>query len=197
MTDVLSTAPGVKILVTSRASLKVQGEHLYPLAGLRVPDATLPIPAEDWQALRGYSAVELFIQGAQRVRPILSCSSQDLAHVAHICRLVQGMPLGILLAAAWIEMLSPEEIAAEIQRSLDFLETDLRDVPAGSAAYGRSLTTRGGCSMSGSRRSFRALSVFRGGFTREAALEVAGASLRDLMALVNKSLAASFLARAV
>ncbi len=100
LTELLSAAPGVKVLVTSRASLKIQGEYLYPLAGLRVPDATLPVPADNWQALRGYSAIELFMQGAQQARAGYELRSRDLEHVAHICRLVQGMPLGILLAAA-------------------------------------------------------------------------------------------------
>ena len=188
VTDVLSTAPGVKILVTSRASLKVQGEHLYPLKGLPVPDAMLPIPVDDWQALRGYSAVELFIQGGQQVRPDLELRSEDLAHVAHICRLVQGMPLGILLAAAWVEMLTPEEIATEIQQSLDFLETGLRDVPLRQRSIRAVFDHSWRLLDEREREVFQGLSVFRGSFTREAVLEVVGASLRDLMSLINKSL---------
>jgi predicted ATPase/DNA-binding SARP family transcriptional activator len=188
VTDLLSTAPGVNILVTSRASLKVQGEHLYPLKGLPVPDATLPIPADDWQTLRGYSAVDLFIQGGQQVRPDLELRSQDLAHIAHICRLVQGMPLGILLAAAWVEMLTPEEIVAEIQQSLDFLETDLRDVPLRQRSIRAVFDHSWRLLDEREREVFQALSVFRGSFTREAAQEVVGASLRELMSLINKSL---------
>jgi predicted ATPase/DNA-binding SARP family transcriptional activator len=188
VTDVLSTAPRVKILVTSRAILKVQGEHLYPLAGLQVPDPMLPIPADNWPALRGYSAVELFIQGGEQVRPDFELRPQDLAHIAHICRLVQGMPLGILLAAAWVEMLTPEEIAAEIQQSLDFLETDLRDVPPRQRSIRAAFDHSWRLLEEGEREVFQGLSVFCGGFTREAALEVVGASLRDLMSLSSKSL---------
>jgi predicted ATPase/DNA-binding SARP family transcriptional activator len=188
VTDLLSTAPGVKILVTSRASLKVQGEHLYPLAGLEVPDAVLPTPADDWPALRGYSAVELFIQGGQQVRPDFELRPQDLAQIAHICRLVQGMPLAILLAAAWVEMLTPEEIAAKIQQSLDFLETDLRDVPPRQRSIRAAFDHSWHLLEEREREVFQGLSVFHGGFTREAALEVVGASLRDLASLSNKSL---------
>lgn len=188
VTDVLSTAPGVKILVTSRVGLKVQGEHLYPLTGLRVPDATLLAPADDWQALRGYSAVELFVYGAQQVRPDFELRAQDSVHVVHICRLVQGMPLGILLAAAWVEMLAPEEIAAEIQHSLDFLETDLRDVPLRQRSIRAVFDHSWRLLDEREREVFQGLSVFCGGFTREAALEVVDASLRDLMSLGNKSL---------
>jgi len=188
VTDLLSTAPGVKVLVTSRAGLKVQGEYLYPLTGLRIPEATLPDPADDWRALRGYSAIELFVQGAQQVRPDFELRSQDVAHVVHICRLVQGMPLAILLAAAWVEVLTPAEIAAEIQRTLDFLETDLRDVPLRQRSIRAAFDHSWRLLDEREQEMFRGLSVFCGDFTREAALEVVGASLRDLMSLANKSL---------
>jgi predicted ATPase/DNA-binding SARP family transcriptional activator len=188
VTDLLSTAPRVKILVTSRAILQVHGEYLYPLTGLQVPDAILPTPADDWPALRGYSAVELFIQGGQQVRPDFELRPQDLAQIAHICCLVQGMPLGILLAAAWVDMLTPEEIAAEIQQSLDFLETDLRDVPLRQRSIRAAFDHSWRLLEEGEREVFQGLSVFCGGFTREAALEVVGASLRDLVSLSNKSL---------
>ena len=188
VTDVLSTAPGVKILVTSRSGLRVQGEHLYPLTGLQVPDAMLRSPADDWQTLRGYSAVELFRQGARQARPDFELRSADMVHVARICRLVQGMPLGILLAAAWVGMLTPEEIAAEIQQSFDFLESDLRDVPLRQRSIRAAFDHSWRLLDEREREVFRGLSVFCGGFTREAAWEVVGASLRDLMSLVHKSL---------
>jgi tetratricopeptide (TPR) repeat protein len=114
--------------------------------------------------------------------------SYDLIAIAHICRQVQGMPLGILLAAAWMGILSPAEITAEISRGLDFLETDWHDLPERQrnlhAVFGGSwnlLTER-------EREVFQALALFRGGFTREAAQKVAGASLHDLKALADKSL---------
>jgi predicted ATPase/DNA-binding SARP family transcriptional activator len=188
LTDVLSTAEGVKVLVTSRISLNVQGEHLYHLAGLRVPEATVPAPADPRQVVSGYAAVELFVQGAQQARPGFELRAQDWAHIAHICRLVQGMPLGILLAAAWVGVLSPREIATEIRQTLDFLETDLRDVPARQRSIRAAFDHSWRLLDAREQEIFQGLSVFRGGFTREAALEVAGASLRDLMSLVNKSL---------
>ena len=69
------------------------------------------------------------MQSAKRVRPDFDLQADDLIYVARICRLTQGMPLGILLAAAWVDTLSLQEIATEIDQSLDFLETELRDVP--------------------------------------------------------------------
>jgi predicted ATPase/DNA-binding SARP family transcriptional activator len=188
VTDLLSAAPGIKVLVTSRASLKVQGEYLYPLTGLHIPEPTLPAPSETWRALRGYSAIELFVQGAQQVRPDFELRSQDVVHVVRICRLVEGMPLAILLAAAWTEILAPEEIAAEIQRTVDFLETDLRDVPLRQRSIRAAFDHSWRLLDEREQEMFRGLSVFCGDFTREAALEVVGASLRDLMSLVNKSL---------
>jgi tetratricopeptide (TPR) repeat protein len=98
------------------------------------------------------------------------------------------MPLGILLAAAWVDMLTPEEIAAEIQQSLDFLETDLRDVPPRQRSIRAAFEHSWRLLEEREREVFQGLSVFRGGFTREAALEVAGASLRDLVSLSSKSL---------
>jgi tetratricopeptide (TPR) repeat protein len=98
------------------------------------------------------------------------------------------MPLGILLAAAWVEMLTPEEIAAEIQQSLDFLETDLRDVPARQRSIRAAFDHSWRLLNEREREVFQGLSAFCGGFTREAALKVAGASLRELTSLSHKSL---------
>jgi predicted ATPase len=182
VTDVLRTAPDVKILSTSRAGLNVQGEHLFRLTGMDMPDwETLDDAAE-------YSAVKLFLQSARRARPGFGLEADDLKYISCICRLVGGMPLGILLAAAWLTMLTPAEIAAEIEASLDFLETDLRDVPERQRSM-RAVFDHSWNLLTGREQEvFQALSVFRGGFAREAAQQVAGASLRELRSLVDKSL---------
>ncbi len=181
-TDVLKTAPDVKVLSTSRVRLNVQGEQLFHLAGMDFPDWETPEDAAE------YSAAKLFLQSARRVRPGFELRADDLKYISRICRLVGGMPLGVLMAAAWVEMLTPEEIAAEIGQGLHFLQTDLRDVPERQ----RSVRAVFDCSWTllakPEREVFQQLSVFRGGFTREAAQQVAGASLRELVALVNKSL---------
>jgi tetratricopeptide (TPR) repeat protein len=153
-----------------------------------VPEAAILDMAIDGQTLRGYSAIELFVLGAQQVRPDFELRAEDLVHVAHICCLVQGTPLAILLAAAWVEMLAPEEIAREIQHSLDFLETDLRDVPSRQRSIRAAFEYSWHLLDEDEQEMFRGLSVFCGGFTRKAAQEIVGASLRDLMSLVNKSL---------
>jgi tetratricopeptide (TPR) repeat protein len=98
------------------------------------------------------------------------------------------MPLAILLAAAWMELLTPGEIAAEISRSLDFLETDARDVPGRQRSIRAVFNHSWDLLSEREQESFAGLSVFRGGFTRQAAQRVTGISLRELMGLVNKSL---------
>jgi hypothetical protein len=97
------------------------------------------------------------------------------------------MPLAIELAAAWVEMLSPGEIAAEIERSLDFLESDLRDLPERHRSLRAVFVSSWALLTEAEREALQGLSVFRGNFTRQAAEKVAGASLRTLLALVNKS----------
>jgi len=156
---------------------------------------TSPHGPGDGQDVAQYSAVRLFLTSARRVRPGFEPTVDDLTDVAGICRLVHGTPLAILLAAAWIEGLTPAEIATEIGRSFDFLETDIRDVPAEGRLGGeRQQSMRAVFDHSWSlltereQEVFQVLSVFRGGFTQGAAQPVTGASLRELRALVNKSL---------
>jgi predicted ATPase/tetratricopeptide (TPR) repeat protein len=182
VTEILQTAPGVKILAASRARLNVGGEHLFPVSGMHVPDE------ETIEDATQYSAIKLFLSNVRRTQPSFEPTADELTGVVRICRLVEGMPLGILLAAAWAEMLTPTEIAAEISRGLDFLETDLRDVPERQRSMRAVFDHSWNLLTEREREVFQALSVFRGGFTREAAQEVTGASLRELMALVHKSL---------
>jgi tetratricopeptide (TPR) repeat protein len=135
-----------------------------------------------------YSAVKLFMQSAQRARPGFELHADDLQYIARICRMVHGLPLGILLAASWLEMLSPQEIADEMARSLDFLETEMSDIPTRQRSIRAVFEYSWDLMTPDEQAAFMRLSVFRGGFTREAAQAVANASLRVLMSLLNKSL---------
>jgi predicted ATPase/DNA-binding CsgD family transcriptional regulator len=182
-TEILQSSPKIKIIATSRARLNVLEEQLYPVSGLNLPDSVTEI-----QKAECYSAISLFRECARRVSPEFELTADNLEFVIRICRAVQGFPLGILLATGWLEMLTPPEIAAAIERDFSFLEADLSDLPERQrsmrAVFHQSwkiLTER-------EREIFSAFSVFRGGFTAEAAHAVAGATLRDLMGLVNKSL---------
>jgi predicted ATPase/DNA-binding SARP family transcriptional activator len=188
VTVMLAAAPDVRVLATSRARLGLQGEHLYTLTGMQSPAPVSLAAVEMPEEALAYSAVKLFMQTAQRVDPGFEPQPEELAAIARICHLVEGMPLGILLAAAWVDMLSPQEIAAEVERSLDFLATDLRDVPARQRSIRAVFDRSWSLLAEWERQVFQGLSVFRGSFTREAAQQVTGAELRDLRSLVDKSL---------
>jgi predicted ATPase/predicted Ser/Thr protein kinase len=188
VSDVLQAAPDVRILSTSRARLNVQGEHLFHLAGMDFPEPLPQAEVETPEDALEYSAVKLFLQSARRVKPGFELAADDFRYVTRICRLVGGMPLGILLAAAWLTILTPAEIAAEIEASLDFLETDLRDVPERQRSMRAVFDHSWNLLTAREQVVMQALSVFRGGFTRKPAQEVTGATLRELRALVDKSL---------
>jgi predicted ATPase len=181
--DILESTQNVKILVTSRERLNLREEQIYPIQGLEFPDWETPQDAAE------YTAVQLFLQSARRNLPDFTLTGgDDLTYLARICRLVVGMPLAIELAAAWVEMLSLEAIAAEIQQGLDILETELRDVPPRQRSIRATIDYSWQKLTDSEKEIFIKLSVFRGGFTREAAQAVAGANLRQLAHLQNKSL---------
>jgi predicted ATPase len=179
--DILKAAPDVTIVATSRSKLNLTGETVLALSGLDTDWET----AEDASQASG---VQLFIEAATRSNPGFVLELDDLDPLARILRLTGGMPLGILLAAAWVDMLPIGEIATEIAKSLDFLETEMGDIPDRQRSI-RAVFDYSWTLLSPEEREvFTALSVFRGSFGRDAAEAVAGASLRDLANLANKSL---------
>ncbi len=179
--DLLAAAPGVKLLVTSREVLHLQEEWLYPVRGLPVPES------EHVENVADYSAVALFVERARRRRPDFS-PADERAAIARICRLVEGLPLALELAAAWTRTLSCEAIAAEIASSLDFLATRWRDVPERHRSMQAVFDQTWQALSEEEQRVFSCLAVFRGGFRREAAQVVSGGALQTLSALVDKSL---------
>jgi serine/threonine protein kinase/predicted ATPase len=181
--EILQHAPFVQIMVTSRALLRLRNEHSYEITGMILPEDTVSI-----DQLQEYPAIKLFLQSAHRVMPDFVVDEHSAPHVVQIIGQVQGLPLGIELAAAWLEMLSGEEIVAEINQSLDFLETDLRDVPERHRSIRAVFEYSWNLMQETERDSFMKLTIFRGGFEREAAQSVAGAGLRTLNSLINKSL---------
>lgn len=176
-------APGTQLLVSSREKLNLQSEQLFPISGLAFPQEGEPLTE-----VVQFSAVQLFLQRARRARPRFRLTEENRDSVADICRMVNGMPLGIVLAAAWLDTLTPAEIAAEIGRDLDFLATEMSDVPARQRSLHAAFNYSWRMLAPEEREIYSQLSVFRGGFSFEAATAVSGASLRDLQALVNKSL---------
>lgn len=181
VSDILKAAPGIRVIATSRSKLHLTGESVLILAGLESS-------WEDPEDAQQTSGVRLFLDAARRVRPDLSPGPEDLAALSEILRLTGGMPLGILLAAAWVDMLSIPEIAREIAGSLDFLETNAADTPDRHRSIRAVFDYTWRLLEPDEQRVFAALSVFRGGFTRDAAAAVTEASLRDLANLAGKSL---------
>jgi predicted ATPase/DNA-binding CsgD family transcriptional regulator len=179
--EILQKAPNVRVLATSREMLNLQGETALSVSGLDFP---IWEPSDD---LLTYDAVQLFLQSAHRVDPGFEPGASDLRHLAHICEMVQGMPLAIELAAAWMAVLCPEEIADEVRKGLDILTTEMRDVPERHRSIRVVFDHSWSLMDQTEREVFMRLSVFCGGFTREAAQQVAGASLQSLAGLVSKS----------
>ncbi len=178
-TEILQTAPEVRLLVTTRERLRLSSETIFALDGLAVAQGADEQPA---------AAEQLFIQTAQRVRPTFEPAAVDWPAIHQICRLVGGMPLGLILAAARIELLSPLEIVTEIRRSLDFLAADLRDMPARHHSLRAVFESTWHALSAADQKIFSKLAIFSGGFTREAATAVADASLASLTALHHRAL---------
>lgn len=181
LTDILAAAPDVKLLVTSREVLNLQEEWRYSVSGLHYPETTTA------DQPGSYSAVQLFIERARQVHGSLSLADEQ-TDVIRICQLVNGMPLALELAAGWAKALMPKEIVIEIQRSLDFLSTSVRNVPQRHQSITAVFEQTWQRLTAEERRVFSALSIFSGSFQREAAEAVAGVSLRVISALVDKSL---------
>ncbi|HSL43992.1 MAG TPA: BTAD domain-containing putative transcriptional regulator [Anaerolineales bacterium] len=179
---ILQQTTGIKLLVTSREALNVQGEWLLEIHGLSFPR----IGQKD--NLDEYSAVALFLQHARRARPELLLNEKDKQGVVRICNLVEGMPLPIEIAATWAKILSPEEIALEIEKNLDFLQTQMRDLPERHRNMRAVFDYSWRMLSPEEKRILSRISVFRGGFQRQAAEQVAGASLQILSSLINRSL---------
>lgn len=189
LTDILLAAPRVKIIVTSREVLDLHGEWLLPLAGMASPQREVS-ERGTLDQLKTYDAIRLFDQCARRARPDFDLAAEG-AHVGLICRLVDGLPLGIELAAAWLKLLSCAQIATEIEkieRSLDFLATTQRNVPARHRSIRAVFEYSWALLPEVERVVLRRLSIFRGGFRPEGAEQVAGATLPILATLVEKSL---------
>jgi predicted ATPase/DNA-binding CsgD family transcriptional regulator len=181
VSEILLTAPGVQILATSRERLNLQSETILIVGGMEIPGQ---VDSED---PLNYDAVSMFVQSARKVRPGYDPSLEVLGQITKICQIVQGMPLAIELAAAWLHILNVEEIAEELETGLDILATEVRDTPERHRSI-RAVFDHSWSMMDQTEQEiFKRLSVFRGGFTREAAQQVVGASLQQLTGLVNKS----------
>jgi len=180
--DILTSAPGVQILATSRERLRLRVERVYEVGGL-------PFPLDaDLADADTFDAVRMFVACVRHTHPQYTLSAADMPAVTQICRLAAGMPLGIELAAAWVPALPVAAIAAELATSLDLLETTMRDVPQRHRSARAVFEHSWELLTAEEQALFKQLSVFRGGFTFQAAQQVASAKLGTMARLVDKSL---------
>jgi predicted ATPase/class 3 adenylate cyclase len=176
--EIIEHAPNVELLTTSRERLNVQSEWVLDVHGLGLTEN------EDG----GSGALRLFVERATQVEPGFSLDDDEDLEARRICGLVDGLPLGVELAASWVSVLSCAEIADEIEQNIDFLATSMRDVPERHRSL-RAAFDQSWRLLSGEQQQALArMSVLRGDFGREAAAAVAGADLRLLSELVSKSL---------
>lgn len=169
-----------RIIVTSRERLDVRGEVVFSVAGLK--------HSADLRRVADSDACRLFVERALLVRPGHTWSGDDERQIVRLCHLLEGIPLAIELAAAWVQVLSCEEIADEIERNLDFLSASSRDVPERHHSLRAVFDYSWGLIGPEEAKAFRRLSVFRGGFDHRAAQEVADVGMHQMRALIGKSL---------
>lgn len=183
--NLLSIAPGLRLLITSRVALNLREEWFHPVEGLSFPaeDHTELSVAE----LARYDAMRLFEQHARRIRSDFSFSS-DRAAVARLCQLVAGMPLALELAASWLKLLSVERIVTDLEGGLDILTTRERNIPERHRRMRPVLEESWQLLSPIEQQALAALTIFRGSFSAEAAEQVGGVSLATLAALVEQSL---------
>lgn len=188
--EVLQHAPHVRILVTSRERLNLKAEWLFDVDGLAYPprDARGGTAPHTLAQLTDYSAVQLFVQRAIQIFPGFAAPEATLKTIVQICQQVAGMPLAIELAAAGVRVMTVAKIEQQIRANMDSLATTLRDVPMRHRSMRAVFDHSWNLLSEPEQRLFSRLAVFRGGCTREAAEQVAEATLVALTALVDKSL---------
>lgn len=182
VSEIIQSSPGVKILVTSREKLNLLSETTLVISGMTLPEQ--PIPDD----LAEFDAVTLFVQSANKACPGFMPSTDEIDFIMKISSIVQGMPLAIELAAAWMQIIPVAEILKELEKGPDILVTEAFDSPKRHRSMRNVFDHSWSLLSQSDKEIFIRLSGFRGGFTRQAARQVSKASLQDLMGLVNKSL---------
>lgn len=179
----LDAAPGVKLLVTSQQPLDLWDEWLFPVNGLAVP----PANEDDAETLHSTPAIALFALNAQRRDPDFQIDREKQA-VARICRLVDGLPLALELAAAWLTGMTCAGIAEKIEADLDFLATSATRIPERHRSIRAVLRQSWTLLAPEEREGLRRLALFRGSFSTGAAQEIARVPLPLLRCLVERTL---------
>jgi predicted ATPase/transcriptional regulator with XRE-family HTH domain len=191
----LTTAPGLTVLVTSRVALRVQGAHEFPVPPLALPTAAATPVVE---TVAASEAVRLFVERAREARPDFTLTTENASAVAAICRRLDGLPLAIELAAAWVKMLPPAQLLARLTNRLRLLAGGGPDLPARQQTLQATIDWSYNLLAPAEQVLFRRLAVFAGGWPLDAAEAVcdfgaeAGVASLDVLAgllqLVNASL---------
>lgn len=190
--ELLARCPQLKVLVTSRAVLHVQGECEFPVSPLALPDLTRLQPSE---ALAQYAAILLFLQRAQAVKPGFRLTSTNAHTIAQICVRLDGLPLALELAAARIKLLSPQELLARLEHPLEVLTGGPHDLPDRQQTLRHTILWSYQLLDAQEQRLFQQLVVFVGGCTLDAAQAVCAALDKNaasfferVISLLDKSL---------
>jgi predicted ATPase len=192
LAELLALAQGLKILVTSRAALRVHDEHEFALPPLALPDSKA---ANSLASLGEYPAIALFVQRAAAVKPGFALTNENASAVTEICTRLDGLPLAIQLAAARIRLLPPAAMRSRLASRLQLLTSGARDLPARQQTLRHTIDWSYDLLSEAERKLFRRLSVFAGGFTLEAAESACDTKqdleldvLDGLSSMVDKSL---------
>ncbi len=181
----LEKAPKLKVLVTSRMKLELSGEHEHVVPPLVLPDMRGLLSSEQ---LDQYEAGKLFIERARAARSDFSVKDDDVPVIAKICHRLDGLPLAIELAAAWIKLSPPAGLLAYLDQSLALLISGSRDLPARQQTLRDTIAWSYNLLSVGEQQLFVLLSVFAGGCSVEAAEAICDATLDQLRSLTDKSL---------
>ncbi|MCI0577457.1 MAG: tetratricopeptide repeat protein [Chloroflexi bacterium] len=181
LVGILTQAPGVKIVLTSRERLRLVEEHVYDLQGMRYPTSDSSGEAGN------YSAVQLFLQQAAHVRPDFSPTDEDLAAIIRLCQLTQGMPLGIELAASGVRYASCAEILHQLQGRLDLAFGSWRNRPERHQSLQAVFEYSWLLLAAGEQAMARRLAVFQGPFDVAAAAAVTRGTPAQVALLYDKS----------
>jgi predicted ATPase/DNA-binding SARP family transcriptional activator len=184
----LTAAPAVKIIVTSRAPLRVPEEHIFP-----VPPLALPAAGVDLATLARGDAVALFLERARAARPDFALVEMNAAPVATLCVRLDGLPLALELAAARVSLLSPRAILARLGRRLDVLKSNALDIPERHRTLRAAIEWSYELLDTNEQALFRRLGVFVGGFTVDEAEAVAPETDLDVLDGVESLLHANLL----
>ena len=194
VSELLSAAPGLKVMVTSRAPLHVSGEHEYAVPPMETPhsESAHPGGVTPLERLEEVDAVSLFVQAARRVLSSFALDEENAPAVAEICVRLDGLPLSIELAAARIKHLSPQALLAHLERasSVQFLTGGPRDVPARQRTLRATIDWSHNLLNADERTLFSRLSVFAGGATLQAIETICAdpASFDLVESLIDQSL---------